>query len=68
VEINTFKLIEDSTGCKHEFIVGPQSKIEDKLVGFCDVCNREVAVQLDNADERTGKSWLIEYGAKQNLR
>ena len=60
--INTFKLVEDTSDCAHEFIVGPQRRLEDKLVGFCDACHREVVVQLDKADERTGKSWLIEYG------
>lgn len=61
MESRTYRYVEDGTGCPHNFIVGPQRKVEDKLVGFCDACQREVAVQLDETDERTGKSWLIEY-------
>jgi hypothetical protein len=61
VESRTYRFVEDATGCSHKFIVGPQSRMEDKLVGFCDACKREVAVQLDKTDKRTGKSWLIEY-------
>jgi hypothetical protein len=64
VEINSFNLVEDSSGCSHEFLSGPQRRIDDKLVGYCDDCRCEVAVQLDKADERTGKSWRIEYHAR----
>ena len=56
-----FAVVEDVTGCYHEFIVGPQRKIKQFFVGHCDSCKREVVLELDKADERTGKSWLIEY-------
>lgn len=68
VKINAFKLVEDTSGCKHEFIVGPQRKLQNHkqniFVGHCDSCRREVALELNQTDERTGKSWLIEYGAQ----
>jgi len=69
VKINAFKLVEDTSGCKHEFIVGPQRKIQDDkqnvFAGHCDACRREVALELNKTDERTGKSWLIEYYVKE---
>jgi hypothetical protein len=65
VAVNTFRLVEDASGCAHKFIVGPQRNIQNKKinvhVGFCDACTREVALELNEADECTGKSWLIEY-------
>lgn len=69
VKINAFKLVEDTSGCKHGFIVGPQRKIQNDrqniFVGHCDTCRREVALELNKTDERTGKSWLIEYSVKE---
>jgi hypothetical protein len=61
-KVATFKLVEDSSRCKHEFIVGPQRRVENLLVGHCDACRHEIAVEVDKAGERTGRSWLIEYG------
>ena len=52
---------DDASGCKREFPAGPQRKINQLLVGYFDYCQREVAVELDEKDERTGRSWLIEY-------
>ncbi len=60
--IRTFKLVEDNSECRHEFIVGPQRRVKDLLFGHCDACLHEVAVELDKAGKRTGRSWLIEYG------
>jgi hypothetical protein len=62
MEAGTFKLVEDKSGCKHEFIVGPTRRDKNLLFGHCDACRREVAAELDKAGERTGRSWLIEYG------
>jgi hypothetical protein len=62
--IGSFRLVNDNSGCKHQFIVGPQ-RIQNHIhLGFCDACHREVAVELDKSDEkqRTGRSWLVEYG------
>jgi hypothetical protein len=55
-----FTTIPDDTKCDH-VLVGPELVIEDKRVGHCDKCNREVALQLNTKGERTGKSWLIMY-------
>ena len=64
LDVGTFKQVEDNSGCAHKFIVGPQRTIKNLLVGHCDACGgREVAVELDKAGNRTGRSWLIEYGS-----
>src|SRR5258706_7254711 len=58
-----FRLVEDSTGCRHRFIVGPQ-KIENSILfGSCDHCKIEVAIELekDSQTERTGRSWLVQF-------
>jgi len=63
LDVGTFKQVEDNSGCKHKFIVGRQRTIRNFLVGHCDACGgREVAVELDKAGKRTGRSRLIEYG------
>jgi hypothetical protein len=69
LEPGTYDLVEDTGECKHEFIVGPQRTIQNKKtnmhVGHCDACGLEVALELDEADNRTGKSWQIIYGASK---
>ncbi len=61
MNVRSFRQIEDTSGCKHKFVAGPQRRMQpDLLAGFCDLCTREVAVELDKNDERTGRSWLIE--------
>ena len=62
-EIGTFRLVDDNGDCEHKFLVGPQQKIKDLYVGHCDECRQEVALEMDKNDERTGRSWIIEYGA-----
>jgi hypothetical protein len=64
MKIGTFKFVDDHTGCKHQFIVGPQRIVNHFHLGWCDSCRREVAIELDESDEnkRTGRSWLVEYG------
>jgi len=57
----SFATVEDTSGCDHTFIVGPQRIIKNLHVGHCDACKREVAIELDAEKNRTGKSWLIEY-------
>ena len=61
MSVRSFKQVEDKSGCKHEFLVGPQQRINKLLVGYCDSCKREVAVEMNDKDERTGRSRLIEY-------
>ena len=67
MSVATFRQAKDTTGCKHAFLVGPQRTIKNVLVGHCDSCSREVAVELGNNGERTGRSWLIEYGRGDEL-
>lgn len=59
--ISAFKLAEDKTGCKHDFIVGPQRTVKNLLIGNCDACRNEVAIEQNKDGERTGKSWVIQY-------
>ncbi|HLK34662.1 MAG TPA: hypothetical protein VKT29_16325 [Terriglobales bacterium] len=61
--IETFRLVDDNGDCEHRFIVGPQRKIKNLYVGHCDECRQEVALEIDKNDERTGRSWIIEYGS-----
>lgn len=61
MRVRSFRQVEDKSGCNHAFLVGPQRRIKNLLVGHCDSCKREVAVEVNEKDERTGLSWLIEY-------
>ncbi len=63
------RTIKDNTDCDHSLIVGPQKTIEDKLlVGHCDSCGHEVALELDKSGERTGRSWLVQYDKVDDKR
>lgn len=49
------KLIDDDSDCDHRHLVGP-SRVENHWkYGYCDDCNREVVIELDNSEyDKTG--------------
>jgi hypothetical protein len=62
MEFRRMRRVEDNSGCEHRFLVG-QKRVEENIrYGYCQECGREVAIELDKKGERTGRTWLVEYG------
>jgi hypothetical protein len=49
----TSRQVEDRTGCGH-YLVGPQRTVQNKQLGHCDKCGREVAIEVDDAGSVQG--------------
>jgi hypothetical protein len=50
----------DTTGCAHRFD-GPTRKEDGWEMGLCSNCHNQVALELDEAGKRTGRSRLIVF-------